>query len=137
MTGSEVGRLSFLRSAVSQRLTLWSLFFLICMGLGYPTLNRYDPRTAPGLFDTTGYFSTVTGGKLAGDEQHRVLVPYLARPVYRLVQGHLSTWNPIAFALLVSNSFFIATTAFLLVGIGRRITGDNAVALLSAFVYLA
>ena len=137
MTGDEVGRLKFLRTAVGQRVILWSLFFLICMGLGYPTLNRYDPRTVPGLSDTIGYFSTVVGGRLADDEQHRVLVPYLAKPVYWLVKDHLSSWNPIAFALLVSNSFFIATTACLLVSIGRRITGDNAVALVSAFVYLA
>jgi hypothetical protein len=137
MSGSEAGRRSFLKAAFGQQLTLWLLFFLICMGLGYPTLNRYDPRTVPSLYDANGYFSTVTGGNLAGDEQHRMLVPYLARPVYWLVKGHLGTWNPIAFALLASNSFFVASTAFLLFVIGRRVTGDHAVALISAFVYLA
>lgn len=76
------------------------------MGLGYPTLNRYDPRSVAGLFDTNGYFSLVTGGDLAGDESHRVLVPYLDRPIYWLVNGRLDTWNPISFALLTVNSFF-------------------------------
>lgn len=120
-----------------QAAMLWSLFFLICMGLGYPTLNRYDPRSVPGLSDSIGYYSLVTGADLAGDESHRVLVPYLAKPVYWLAKGHLSTWNPVSFALLAANSFFIATTAYLLVGISYRIAGDYAVALISGFLYLA
>lgn len=119
-----------------QKIILWLLFFLICMGLGFPTLNRYDPSSVPGLFDSIGYSSLVTGGSLAGDEAHRILVPYLARPVYWLVNGHLHTWNPVFFALLAVNSFFIATTAYLLVVISDRITGNYAVALVSAFLYL-
>jgi uncharacterized membrane protein len=115
---------------------LWSLFFLICMGLGYPTLNRYDPQSVPGLYDSVGYASLVTGANLAGDEAHRVLVPYLAKPIYWLAKGHLQSWNPVFFALLAVNSFFIATTAYLLVVISDRITGNNAVALVSAFLYL-
>jgi len=120
-----------------QKALVWSLFFLICMGLGFPTLNRYDPRSVPGLFDSIGYSSLVTGGNLAGDESHRVLVPYLARPIYWLANGHLHTWNPVFFALLVVNSFFIATTANLLVVISHRIVGNYAVALMSGFLYLA
>lgn len=106
------------------------------MGLGYPTLSRYDPRSVPGLFDSIGYSSLVTGGSLAGDESHRILVPYLARPIYWLVDGHLHTWNPVFFALLVVNSFLIATTAYLLVGVSHRIVGDYAVALVSGLLYL-
>jgi hypothetical protein len=120
-----------------QNAILWSLFFLICMGLGYPTLARYDPRSVPGLSDTAGYYSLVTTNDLVGDESHRILVPYLAKPIYWLANGHLQTWNPVFFALLVVNSFFVATTAYLLVSIGRRLTGDYAIALLSGFVYLA
>jgi len=123
-------------TAIGQRVVLWSLFFLICMSLGYPTLNRYDPRSVPGLYDSNGYYALVIGG-LADDESHRVLVPYLARPVYWLAKGHVNTWNPVFFALLVVNSFFIATTTYLLVGISHRIVGDYAVALLSGFLYLA
>lgn len=119
-----------------QKVMLWLLFFLICMGLGYPTISRYDPRSVPGLSDSIGYSSLVTGGNLAGDEAHRILVPYLARPVYWLVNGHLHTWNPVFFALLAVNSFFIATTAYVLVGISHRIVGDYAVALVSGFLYL-
>lgn len=119
-----------------QKVILWSLFFLICMGLGYPTINRYDPSSVPGLSDSLGYSSLVTGGNLAGDEAHRILVPYLARPIYWLANGHLHSWNPVFFALLVVNSFFIANTAYLLVGISHRIVGNYAVALVSGFLYL-
>jgi hypothetical protein len=107
------------------------------MGLGYPTLNRYDPRSVPGLFDSIGYYSLVTGGDSAGDESHRVLVPDVAKPVYWLVKDRLNTWNPVSFSLLAANSFFIAISADLLVGIGLRIAGNYAIALLGGFVYLA
>jgi hypothetical protein len=107
------------------------------MGLGYPTLNRYDPQTVPGLYDSVGYASLVTGANLAGDEAHRVLVPYLAKPIYWLAKDHLHTWNSVFFALLAVNSFFVATTAYLLVVISDRIVGNYAVALVSGFLYLA
>ncbi len=123
--------------SLGYRVMLWMLFFIICMSLGYPTLNRYDPRSIPGLSDSVGYYSLVTGGDQAGEHSHRVLVPYLARPVYWLANGHLNTWNPVFFALLVVNSFFIATTAYVLVSVGQRIVGDYPTALIGGFVYLA
>lgn len=125
-----------MRISIGQKVLLWSLFFLICMGLGYPTLNRYNPRSVPGLSDSIGYASLVTGDNLAGDEAHRVLVPYLAKPIYWMAKAHLHSWDPVFFALLVVNSFFIATTAFLLVEISHRIIGNYAVALVSALLYL-
>ena len=85
------------------RVILWALFFLICLGLGYPTLNRYDPRIAPGVADSEGYYSMVIGTTGAGDESHRVLVPYLARPIYWLSNNRTHTWSPVFFALLVVN----------------------------------
>ena len=123
--------------ALRYRVILWTLFFLICMGFGYPTLNRYDPRVASGVTDSEGYYSIVVGGTDAGDESHRVLVPYLAKPVYWLTRTHLRTWNPVFFALLVVNSFFIATSASLLTVIGRRVVGDYGTATLGGFIYLA
>lgn len=125
-------RLSFVRQAI-----LWLLFFLICLGIGYPTLNRYKPVQVTGLLDSIGYASLVTGGDLAGDEVHRILVPYMARPIYWLVDGRLNSWDTVFFSLLAVNSFFIATTAFALVQIALRLLDNYAVALLSGFVYLA
>jgi uncharacterized membrane protein len=117
---------------------LWTLFFLICMSLGYPTLSRYDPRVIPGLYDSNGYYSLVTGSADgAGDESHRVLVPYLAKPIYWLTKTHLHTWNPGFFALLVVNSFFMASTAYLIVIVGYQILGNHPAALVGGFVYLA
>lgn len=119
---------------------LWLLFFLICMGLGYPTLKRYDPGKADSLFDPGAYAAMTTGAPLQEVQQdlgHRILVPYLARPVYWLVRGHLHSWNPAYFALLVVNSFFVASTAWLLVHIARSIAGDYAISLIAAFLYLA
>jgi hypothetical protein len=128
----ELLSISLLRQAI-----LWLLFFLICLGLGYPTLNRYNPAKVPGLYDAYGYASLVTGSNLAGDEAHRILVPYMARPIYWLVNGRLNSWDPVFFALLVVNSFFIATTAHVLVNMSYRLVGDYAIALLSALIYLA
>ncbi len=65
-----------------------------------------------------------------------MLVPYLAKPIYWLVKGHLQSWNPVIFALLAVNSFFIATTAYLLVVISDRLTGNYAIALVSGLLYL-
>lgn len=126
-----------MRPALRHHFILWALFFLICMGLGYPTLNRYDPRSAPGVTDSEGYYSTVLGGTDAGDESHRVLVPYLAKPIYWIANNHIHTWNPVFFALLFVNSFFIATSASLLVAVGYRVVGHESTAMLAAFVYLA
>lgn len=126
--------------SLGRRTMLCSLFFLICMGLGYPTLNRYDPRSVQGLYDTKAYSALVTGSPLQSDQTdlgHRILVPSLAKPIYWLANGHMNTWSPVFFALLVANSFFIAVTACLLVSISYRVTGDYAVALLSGLIYLA
>src|SRR2546427_8834234 len=95
---------------------LWGLFFLICFGLGYPTLNRYDPRKS-GNPDAIEYYQLVEGNPQAVPEhsRYRVLVPYLAKPFYWLAEGQVGTWNPVFFGLLVANSIFSATSACLLV----------------------
>ena len=119
-----------------QYLILWPLFFLICFGLGYPTLNRSDPRGV--VNDTHAYYSLVAGVSTSefSEYSQRVLVPYLAKPFYWIARGHVGTWNPVFFGLLVSNSLFFATATWLLVDIGRVITGDRALALLGGMLYL-
>ena len=140
MTVARVESHEFSRISPGRKAMLWSLFFLICIGFGYPTLNRYDARTVAGLYDTRAYYALVTGDPLQEDQTdlgHRILVPYLAKPIYWLVNGRLKTWNPVFFALLTVNSFFIATTVILLVDISFKVVGDNAVALVAGFIYLA
>jgi len=51
------------------RAVLPCVFFLVCLGLGYPTLNRYNIRTA--MPDSADYARMVTSGAQA------------ARPAYR------------------------------------------------------
>lgn len=124
--------------AAGQPLALWCIFFLVCMSLGYPTLNRYDPRLVPGLYDSNAYSALVSGDGLpnGGELGHRILVPYLAKPVYWLAKGHVGTWDAVFFALLVVNSFFSAATAYLLVNAGYRIVGDYSIALIGGVLYL-
>jgi len=121
-------------------LLLWLLFFVICCGLSYPTLKRYDPRKVEGLSDTFKYYATTT----AADPsvyvfkemfRGRVLVPYVARPFYWFALRFLPWLNAGFFGLLVANSLFCATTACLIVSIGNKLF-DLSVALLGATLYL-
>jgi hypothetical protein len=119
---------------------LFALFFLICLGLGYSILNRIAWRDAPGgLEDLQTYANLVVAPPvpdLDNHMQYRVLVPYLARPFYRLAKDHIGSWDPIMFGLLVVNSFFVsATVMFLLLVINHEI-GSYNVALGSALIYL-
>jgi len=117
---------------------LFCIFFLIACGLGYPVLNRFDPRQTPGLSDVKNYAALVTGTPVsdAGHVRFRVLVPWLAKPFYRLAQGHVGTWDPVMFGLLVADSLFVAGTAVLIVILGNRQLGNSAAGLVGALLYL-
>jgi len=117
---------------------LFCLFFLIAWGLGYPTLNRYDPRETPGLSDVRSYAALVTGTPAleTGHMRFRVLIPWIARPFYRLAKGRFGSWNPVMFGLLVADSLFVAATALLIVVLGTRQFDRYAVSLLASLLYL-
>jgi len=136
--------------ATARLALLFCVFFLIACGLGYAVLNRFDPRQTPGLSDVKIYASLVTGTASpdAGHVRFRVLVPWLARPFYRLAQGRFATWDPVMFGLLVADSLFVAGTAVLIVilgvvlgtslgaSLGNRQLGSSAVGLVGALLYL-
>jgi hypothetical protein len=132
--------------ATARLALLFCVFFLIACGLGYPILNRFDPRQTPGLSDVKIYASLVTGTASpdAGHVRFRVLVPWLAKPFYRLAQGRLATWDPVMFGLLVADCLFVAGTAVLIVilgvilaaSLGNRQMGSSAVGLVGALLYL-
>ena len=132
--------------ATARLALLFCVFFLIACGLGYPILNRFDPRQTPGLSDVKIYASLVTGTASpdAGHVRFRVLVPWLARPFYWLAQGRFATWDPVMFGLLVADSLFVAGTAVLIVilgvilgtGLGNRQLGSSTVGLVGALLYL-
>lgn len=50
--------------------------------------------------------------------------------------GRVGTWDPVLFSMLMANSFFCATAAYLLVRLGHQVLGDYSVALLGATLYL-
>ncbi len=73
---------------------------------------------------------------VAAHFRHRVLIPYLARPIFRAATGRVGSWNPAYFALLLVNSCFVSGTALLLFMVVSRITGTPNIALLSSAIYL-
>ena len=138
---------SFSSLSWSRLTMIWGLFFLICFSLGYPTLNRYLPNLAAttsenphaSLVDTKHYVSLVENGFEKTPDaiwRYRVLVPYVAKPFYALFKGHIGSWNPAFFSLLVANSLFVASTAVLLFLIGSSIAGSRTVGTLSSLLLL-
>jgi hypothetical protein len=122
-------------SALATATMLWSFFFAVCIGLGYPTLNRYDPGLRNP--DASEYSKMVRGEEgVATHFRHRVLIPGLARPIFRAATGRVGSWNPAYFALLLVNSWFVSGTAFLLFMVVCRNMGNPNIALLSSAIYL-
>jgi hypothetical protein len=122
--------------SVLQRAVLFCTFFLVCLNLGYPTLNRYDIRSA--LPDSADYAAMVNSGPQAARPAYRarVLVPYLAKPFARLARGRVGSWDATSFGLLAANSLLTAGAAYLLVTIALGVTGSWQTALLAALLYL-
>jgi len=122
---------------VRARLILGFLFFAICLGLGYPGLSRYDPTQVAGLKDTRRYVAMLEGtADWKTQQELRVLVPFLARPIYRAAVGRVGTWRPEFLALLIINSAFVAWAAALLVAVGERVTQSYVIGLTASLLYL-
>ncbi len=133
---------SHAKIAIARVSLLFCIFFLIACGLGYPILNRFDPRQTPGLSDVKSYAALVTGAASpeAGHVRFRVLVPWIARPFYWLARGRVASWDPVMFGLLVADSLFVAGTAVLIVilgaVLGKRELGGSAAGMVGALLYL-
>jgi hypothetical protein len=138
------------RMTLARRGLLWLLFFLICLGLGYPALNRYDPTKIEGTSDVAVYRDIVMGGQppdaaeargpvaclVQSENYYRVLVPYVAKPFYWLAKGRVQRCDPALLGLLMANALFTASTASLLVTVGHRLGFNYSTALLAAALYL-
>jgi hypothetical protein len=122
----------------SRGLVLWLTFFAICLGLGYASLNRFDPRRLEGTGDTADYAAMVEGpipGNSGSHRSYRVLVPMVARPIAALAKGRVGSWNHVFVGLLVSTALFTATAMLLIVLQTERL-GHTAVAgLVAAFSF--
>ena len=117
---------------------LWVLLFLICCGLGFPTLGRYDTRTVSGTNDSGTYLAMVESGPPypAGEDYNRVLLPLAGRPIYLLARDNVGSWDAAALALLVVNSGMVATGALLLFSLGGALTNDPSVGIVAALLLL-
>src|SRR6476646_8932507 len=123
-------------SGRASKLLRWAVFALICFGLGYPSLNRYDPRQL--LPDAATYAKLAQDGpgNIASPFRFRILVPILAHSMGALVKGHTGTWDPLLFGFLLVNSIFVATTVYLTSVIGESLFADSSVALFASTLYL-
>ena len=120
-------------------LVVWPLFFVICFGLGYAAVQRYDPRQAKGMSDSWKYYWMTTGAETSSIKplfRGRVLVPAVAHPFFSIAQGFLPTEKAAFLGLLIANSLFCATTACLIVSVGTSVLNDLSTALLGATLYL-
>jgi hypothetical protein len=116
---------------------LWVLFFMICAGLGYGTLNRYDPASTRALSDTREYARLVVENPAPGVPTHRslrVLVPFLARPVYHLANGRVGTWNPVFLGILAVNAALVATASLMLCVLAVRLGLEQTVGVLGGLL---
>lgn len=122
-------------------LLLYVLFFAVCLGLGYPILNRYDPRSTAGVLDVSRYAAMVEGNvNEAGLEltivTHRKLVPLLAQPLFPLFEGRTGSMDPALAALLVVTSLFAAGIALLIHNISELLFGETTISLLAPALFL-
>ncbi len=106
---------------------------MFCFGLGYPTLNRYDPGKVPGTYDAGAYCDMV---RAPYHLDYRAFVPWVARPFYLLAKGHIQTWDPALFGMLMANSILTAGAMVVLVAIGLRSGLPWATSLLAALLFL-
>jgi hypothetical protein len=124
-------------------LLLWLLFVLIAAGAGYGSMRYYDPRTRVANDSASLYHDLVVGQPSALTEgggafyENRVLVPWLARPIYRLANGRSGSWHPVFFALLVVNAAFLALAATLLVRLAGAASASATVGVLAALLLCA
>lgn len=125
------------RIGVARLCILFCVFLLIALGLGYPVLNRFDPRQTPGLSDVKSYAALVKRETNPGPAhlQFRVLVPVMARPIYRLAKGHIGTWDPVMLGLMAVDALFVAATALLIIVLGNRDLHDWPTTVVASLMY--
>jgi hypothetical protein len=120
--------------SVRNALLLWVVFSLICFGLGYPIVNRYDPGALAGTSDSAAYTNMVVSPLSL--PAYRPLVPVLAKPFYWMAKGRVASWNPALFGMLAVAAILTAATAVVIVAIGLRCGFTYATSLIGAFLFL-
>lgn len=124
-------------SKLRLRVFLFVLFWMITWSLGYPSLARYNPTDLQGLSDSRSYVAMVEGtDRQLGHHQFRILIPYLARPIERLVHNKVGSWNSVQLAMLIVNGLFVAWASLLLLSIAERLFADPHAGFIAALLYL-
>lgn len=130
---------------MSLRITLLAtlVFFVLCLGLGYQGVSRYDPRKSPDVWDSTEYHSLTLSMDFAASraiddsgDRPRILVPLVAKAVHALLPTSTGRAEPVLLSLLVANSMFCALAAALLVHLAVLAGVAVPVGLLAATLYL-
>lgn len=106
---------------------------MVCFGLGYPILNRYDPEKVPGTSDAADYCAAVRSPLTLS---YRIFVPALAKPFYLLSRGRIGSWDPALFGMLIASSILSASTAIAIIAIGIRSGFSYTTSLIGAMLFL-
>ena len=121
---------------------LVGIFFLICLGLGYAVLNRFDPAILSALDDVKLYGDMIKNEVSIWNQEidnsvirNRFLVPFLAKLIYFNLPS-IGSFNMINFSLLVVNSFFTALSTLLILKMSFRITKNYEYSIISSIFFL-
>jgi hypothetical protein len=124
-----------------RNMLFWPVFFVVFASIscsfGYQTLHRWDPRTS--WHDTRSYYDMVEGNyaRTLPPFHHRLLTPWLASNVRKLVpDGLIRTWNPVFLSLLLVNAAFMSLSCLAVVRMAELTIGSRTVGVTAAFLFL-
>lgn len=115
------------------------IFMLICFGIGYAGLARFQPHKLPTMSDAASYYKMTQFHytEVPAPFRFRLLIPGLAGMINLILSKlFLGTWNSVCLSLLVVNSFFVSLTALVLIEISKELHIEPKLTLLSAFIYM-
>lgn len=124
-----------------RRAVAYLVFFMICLGLGYPAVARYDPLATGGTKDSAEYAALAANPGWGSQAEHlqwrpRLLVPKLGAALVPLLKGRTGSWSPVLVSLLLVNASLVAATAMIIVKLADRIGGDETLGMFAASLYL-
>ena len=121
---------------------LVGVFFLICLGLGYAVLNRFDPGLLSALSDVKMYGEMIKNDVSIWNQEidspvirNRFLVPYMAKIIYFNMPS-IGSFNMINASLLIVNSFFTALSAMVILKMSYRITKNYEYSIVASIFFL-
>lgn len=137
LTNKKIG---FLTTPKFEYSVAFLLFFFICIGLGYPVLNRFSVTSLGALSDSQLYFSIVKNGleSVVYDpygRSTRVLVPMISHYVYLLMPSSLGSWDVAAFSMLIVSSVFCSLTGLIIFQLGKTISTSVMVGIIASLFY--